>query len=137
MIKKDYELIEHTADLKIRAYGQDLKEVFSNMLKGMSESIQPVVSEQSPIVNRKINIKSKDLESLLINFLSEALYLSDVNNEVYFEAEFKILTDKKLKGKIKGKKFNSLQTEIKAVTWHDLEVKKIDDQWQAIVLFDI
>ncbi|MBL7141651.1 archease [Patescibacteria group bacterium] len=134
---KDYELLEHTADLKIRAYGQDLKEVFSNMLKGMSESIQPVVSGQSPIVNRKVNIKSKDLESLLINFLSEALYLSDVNNEVYFKAEFKILTDKELKGKIKGKKFNSLQTEIKAVTWHDLEVKKIDDQWQAIVLFDI
>lgn len=133
---RNYEILEHTADLKIRAYGKNLEEVFSNMLQGMFESCQPEMENREPVI-RDVRVKSENLESLLIDFLSEALYLSDVNNEIYFEAKFKALTNKELKGKIKGKKFKRLSTEIKAVTWHDLEIKKVGDQWQAVVLFDV
>ena len=137
MTKRDYELIEHTADLKIRAYGENLEEVFSNMLKGMLESCRPEVDSQSLLVSHQIQVKSKDLESLLIDFLSEVIYLSDVNNETYFEVEFEILTDKELRAEIKGRKVKSFQTEIKAATWHDLKIEKKDDLWIATVLFDI
>lgn len=133
----NYEILEHTADLKIRAYGKDLPELFSNILKGMFEACEPVISDKLSIINREIKIQSQNLESLLVDFLSEALYLSDVNNEVYFEAEFEKLTEQELNGKIKGKKIEGLKEEIKAVTWHDLEIKKVNNQWQATVLFDI
>lgn len=132
-----YEILEHTADLKIRAYGKDLTELFSNILKGMFEVCEPEIIDKSIIVAHEIKIQSQNLESLLVDFLSEVLYLSDVNNEAYFEAEFEKLTDKELIGKIRGNKIKSFKEEIKAVTWHDLKVEKKDSQWQATVLFDI
>lgn len=137
---KKYELLEHTADLKIRAYGKDLPELFSNTLKGMFESCRPTIDASQSKITRKIKVHATDLEALLVEFLSQALYLSDVDNEVYFEANVIIKhksKKKKLKGKIKGNKVERLGLEIKAVTWHDLEVKKVNNQWQATILFDI
>ncbi len=132
---RNYEILEHTADLKIRAYGKNLEEIFSNMLQGMFESCQPEMENREPVI-RDVRVKSENLESLLIDFLSEAVYLSDTNNEAYFSADLTI-GDNKLKGKIQGKKVKRFQIEIKAVTWHDLEIKKVGDQWQAVVLFDV
>jgi len=133
----DYEILDHPADLKVRAYGSNLSELFSNMLKGMFQSCRPVIDNKKLLVNREIKVKADNIESLLINFLSEALYLSDINNETYFDAEFKRINEKGLIAKIKGKKVKRFSLEIKAVTWHDLEVKKENDLWQATVLFDI
>ncbi|MDA2936338.1 archease [Patescibacteria group bacterium AH-259-L05] len=136
---KEYESLEHTADLKIRAYGKDLPELFFHALKGMFEICRPEVKKQSEVI-RRINVSATDLEALLIEFLSQALYLSDVNDEAYFQAEINIKDKSKkksLKGKIKGKKLERLGLEIKAVTWHDLSVKKNNDHWEAVVLFDI
>lgn len=132
----EYEILEHMADLKIRAYGKNLSELFSNMLKGMFEACGPVISDKT-IIKREIKVKSSNLESLLVDFLSEALYLSDVNNETYFEAEFKKLNEKELIAEIKGNKIQRQKEEIKAVTWHDLKIEEVNNQWQATVLFDI
>ena len=137
MEKKNYQTLEHPADLKIQARGKSLKEVFSNILKAMFEACQPEIDSQSPLINRQIQIKADNIESSLIDFLSEIIYLSDVNNEAYFKVNFETLTDKELRAEIKGQKVKSFQTEIKAATWHDLEIKKENNQWQAIILFDI
>jgi SHS2 domain-containing protein len=134
---KNYQILEHTADLKIRAFGKSQAEVFSNILKGMFETIKPQEVSDGQEIVRDIKIKSQDIESLLVDFLSEALYLSDVNNEAYFQAEFEKLTEKELAGKIKGRKIKRMQLEIKAVTYHSLEIKKEKGLWQVTVLFDI
>ena len=134
--KIKYEFLSHTADLKIRAYGKDWSELFSNMLCGMFESIGPEIVEKKEI-KREIKISSSDLESLLVDFLSEALYLSDIYNEAYFSSCFKEISEKKLSGEICGYKIRSLKEEIKAVTWHELKIKKINSLWQAEVVFDI
>jgi SHS2 domain-containing protein len=137
---KPYQILEHTADLKIKAFGRDLPELFSNALKGMFESIRRrelEVGSRKLETRRKIKIKSPDLESLLVDFLSEALYLSDINDEAYFEAEFDKLTEKELNGEIRGAKVRNFKEEIKAVTYHGLEIKKRNKIWEATVLFDI
>lgn len=137
---KPYEILEHTADLKIKAYGKDLPELFFNTLRGMFESIgsqRSDVGGQILEVRREIKIKSPDLESLLVDFLSEALYLSDINNEAYFETHFEKFSEEELSGTIKGVKVKGFKEEIKAVTYHGLEVKKVDGRWEAVVLFDI
>ena len=69
--------------------------------------------------------------------MSESLYLSDVNNETYFDVKFKKFNENELVAKIKGREVKKFNLEIKAVTWHDLEIKKKDNLWQATVLFDI
>jgi len=132
---RTYEVLAHPADLKIRAFGKNLAEVFSNLLEGMFKSCRPELIDEKVI--RKIKIKAREYESLLVNFLSEALSLSDINNEVYFKAKFNEFTDKYLQGEIKGYKIKSLELGIKGVTWHDLKIEKKNSYWQATVLFDI
>ncbi len=86
---------------------------------------------------REVKIKSTDEQSLLVDFLSEALTLSDINNEAYFEVEFQKITRTEIEAKIFGQLIEKIGVEIKAVTYHGAEIKKIKDGWEATVLFDI
>jgi len=135
LVLKKYEILDHPADLKIKAYGKNLEELFNNILLAMAEAMEPVsISEE---ISRGVDIKSRNLESLLIDFLSDVIYETDLNNAVFKKLEVSKLTDQELEGKISGPKIKNFKTEIKAVTWHDLEIKKINSLWQATVVFDI
>lgn len=134
---KLYEILEHTADLKIRAYGRDLPGLFSNALKGMFEAIRPTTKKEKKEIKRDIEIESVDREALLVDFLSEALYLSDINNETYLAVEFSEFGDNRLKGKISGFEVSGFDEEIKAVTYHGVKIEEKGDRWEATVLFDI
>lgn len=145
---KEFELVSHTADLKIRVYGMTFEELFKNALKGMFSSIKPKspnikYKNDIPEVTKftsehKVNIRSEDREMLLIDFLSECLYLSDINNEAYFDVTFDILNDTELQGTIYGIPIKGFEVvEIKAVTYHDLEFENIDGLWVATIVFDI
>lgn len=127
---------EHTADFIIQAQGKTLEELFSETMRGMFETIKPEIASEE-IIKRKFEIESIDLKTLLVDFLSEALYQSDVNNETYFNATFQELTETKLKVILYGKKIKSFAQEIKAVTHHGLRIEKKNEEWEAEVLFDI
>lgn len=137
-MSKKYEILEHKADLKIRALGKKKEEVFLNMLLGMSESMKSEVRGPEEKIKREIKIKSPDLESLLVDFLSETLYQSQVNKEVYNDIKFEKLTDTKIEGELIGQKVERFGEDIKAVTYHGLDIhQKKDGAWEATVLFDI
>jgi SHS2 domain-containing protein len=142
---EDYEILEHKADLKIRAFGKTKEELFSNMLKGMISGLRPEILN-SEAEKRNIEIKSSDLESLLVDFLSEVLYLTQVNKEIYINIKFKKLTDPstssgqvaELKGELVGQKVQRFGEDIKAVTYHQLNIHQNENGvWEATVLFDI
>lgn len=133
---KKFEILEHKADLKIRAFGKTKEELFENALIGMFESAKYEGGDKK--VKREIKASSLDLPSLLVDFLSEVLYLSEVNKEVYDKIEFKKFSAKEIKGTLFGKKLKRIGVIIKGVTYHDLEVyQKKDKTWEATVLFDI
>jgi len=141
---KKYEILEHKADLKIRVFGKDLKELFENAMIGMFEgahyesSSAETRESKEEKAKREIKISSLDLPSLLVDFLSEVLYLSEVNREVYPKIQFKKFTEKEIKGILSGKKLKRMGVVIKGVTYHDLDIRqKKDKTWEAIVLFDI
>lgn len=130
-----YEALEHKADLKIRAFGKDKKELFLNMMLGMFYSQKPKVRENSNI-KREIRINSLDLSALLVDFLNEILYLSQTNKEVYLEIIFKRFNDNRLEAALLGQNAEGFGEEIKAATFHNLEIKQ-NKNWRATVLFDI
>jgi SHS2 domain-containing protein len=132
---KKFEILEHITDLKIRAFGRDKKELFLNMLKGMAESQR---AEKLKIkTKRQVKIKSLDLAALLVDFLNEVLYLSQVNKEIYLDLKLKKFNDYGLEGEIIGQKVSKFGEDIKAATHHNLEIKQKDKTWEAIILFDI
>ncbi len=134
---KKHEVLEHKADLKIRAFGKTKEELFKNMLLGMAESQKPEIKSKEK-TKREIKIKSLDLSALLIDFLNEVLYLSQVNKEAYLDFKFKKFKDDELEGELIGQKVDKFREDIKAATFHNLEVKQTENRnWEGTVLFDI
>jgi len=139
---KKYEILDHKADLKIRAFGKTKKELFLNMLSGMTESQKPEIKEKTK-VRRKIKIKSLDSITLLVDFLSEILYLTQVNQEVYNDVKFKKFSDlpvgqAEIEGELIGQKVERFGEDIKAVTYHNLEFNQAKNGiWEITVLFDV
>ncbi len=137
---KKYELIDHTADIGLKAYGKNLSEAFENAAKGMFDIITDN-SEIESIGQYEIKLEAQDLEQLLVDWLSELLFLNTANNLVFgfFKVE---LDDKKtsLSARIFGEKYDiskhKIGSEIKAITYHMLEVKN-KRPYHVQVLFDI
>jgi len=131
-----YKILEHISDLKIRAFGKNKKELFLNVMIGMFEGAKYEKEEEE--IKREIKVSSKDLSSLLVDFLSEILYFCETNREVYHNIKFKKMTDKNIEGILIGKKLKRMGVQIKGVTYHDLDIsQRKDGIWQAIILFDI
>lgn len=138
---KNYELIEHTADIGIKVRGKDLKGLFKNSALAMFDIIAEQRRENREQRTEKIKVKleSENLEELFVNWLNELLSLS-ATKEVIF-ADFKInkLGQNNLKAiaigaQIKNYKVN---TEIKAATYHELKIEKTKSDWRAEVIFDV
>ena len=146
-MRKDFELLPHTADLKLRVYGETLAELFTNAIVGMFQSIGPhaqgcVVRDERLIcdylsVNRTVDVSAQSVDLLLVEFLSEALYLSDVYNEAYLDTDVEYISQTQVKALLKGVPIEGFDQEIKAVTYHELLVKQTNGLWVADVLFDI
>ena len=137
---KKYELIDHTADIGVKAYGKTLSEAFENAGKAMFDIITDN-SEVESVGQYNIEINAPDSEQLLVDFLSELLYLNSAKNIVF--GFFKVNLDEKenkLSAVVCGEKFtlskHKIGAEIKAVTYHMLEVKK-KKPYHVQVLFDI
>lgn len=88
-------------------------------------------------VIRKVQMKSLDKHALLVDFLSEALTLSDMHNEVYSEVTFSEFSETTLAGELHGFPVEGFDEDIKAVTHHGLEIKKVAGGYEVVVLFDI
>ncbi len=141
---KNYEYLEHTADIKFIAYGKNLEEVFENAALAMFNVIIDTekVSEKTA---EEIILKSPDLESLLVDWLSELLYLFEVNEIVFKKFRVEEIREEEgeysITSRASGEKYypesHPFETEIKAVTYNQLEVEKIDDGWKAQVVVDI
>lgn len=135
-MNKKFEILSHLADVKIQIFGKNEKELFLNALLVMAEIQKGEIFGEKK--KRQITVQSVDLNGLLVDFLNEVLYLSQVNKEIYSDIEFEKLSDKELKGTLFGQKVKSFGEDIKAVTYHDLKIEQKEDKsWTAVVIFDI
>ena len=144
----DFELLPHMADMKLRVYGKDLSALFAHAVIGMFQSIRPhvpdcevvhgrVVCKELPI-SREVDLTASQVSLLLVDFLSQALYLSDVYNEAYFDVQIHEISPTHISATLQGVAIKGFESvEIKAVTYHDLVVEAVADGWQAEIVFDI
>ncbi len=140
---RQHEIIEHTADIGLRIFGKDLKRLFRSAARGMFSLIarKYVAAKQDKRIVFNIVLSAKTREELLVSWLSELLTLSDIRNIIFTRVQFEKLTATKLKARAEAEKMDKksykLKTEIKAVTYHQLKLKKKDGCWQAEVFFDV
>lgn len=133
-----FEVLEHRADLKIRVWGKDIKELFIRAALAMAEQQKKGITKEKPEGKPEITeIESMDRESLLVDWLNEILSRSDLNKKVYFDFKIEQLTENYLKAEIRGRKVEQKEIEIKAATYHNLKIIEENEIWQAEIIFDI
>lgn len=135
-MKKAYQFLEHTGDIKLKAWGQNPENLFQNITLGMLEILKPEI-KKGEMKKRKIEVRAENLELLLVDFLNELLYQMDINQEAYQDFKFKIFDNKKIEAELSGKPLKSFGLEIKAATYNELKIQKKDNLWQGEIVFDI
>jgi SHS2 domain-containing protein len=135
---KRFDIIEHTADVGIEAYGADLKEAFANAAYAMFTLIADLEGVREEIC-RQIEVRAEDQESLIVSWLNELLYLVDVEGIIFKRFEVIELGESSLVAKGYGELIDSarhsLKAGVKAATYHMLRVAQ-ENGYSIRVIFD-
>ena len=133
-----YEFIEHTADVTFKAYGRDLNELFENAAEALEDTMV-LLDEVAPGETLTIEMSSDSYENLLYDWLSELLITFEVERFAVKKCFVKIgglsLTAACLGERVDLNR-HRVNAEVKAVTYHNLAVKK-NDLYHAEVTLDV
>ncbi len=136
---KDFEIVNHTADVGVIAYGADLSQAFANAARALFSLIIEL-DDVAEFLHRDIELTAPDEESLLVAWLNELIYLFDTENIVFKRFDVTKLNNRQLKARSYGEKVDSskhrLKTGVKAATYHMLKVDN-GNVCRVKVLFDI
>ncbi len=131
--------IEHTADWALEVWAPDLPELFRQALWGMYALMG--LAQPKPETARSIRLDAPDLETLLVDFLTEALFWLDVERWAAAAVPELDITPHKdhwtAHGRAVGSPVPPGEKEIKAVTYHGLHIQATDDGYRAVVVFDV
>lgn len=138
---KPFEYLEHTADIKFRAYGSTPEELLENAATALFGSMTDL-SKVSVLEIWKTELKAPDLEQLAYSWLSEIVFLFETESAAFSEFKVHLRHDKDwmLQAEIGGerldKKRHTFDNEVKAVTLHEFSVKK-NDIWCLQAVLDV
>ncbi|MGC9522180.1 MAG: archease [Anaerolineae bacterium] len=130
-----WEEVEHTADVAVRVWGDDLRDLFATAAGAMF-SLAAVAGEGEPVV-QSVDLSTLDLETLLVDWLNELLYLHERERAVFTSFEFNALSETRLKATVVGRPVRAYQAHIKATTFHNLEVIRRPGGYVTEIVFDI
>lgn len=136
MSEENFEVIEHTADWAIRVRGKDLSQLFRHAAEGMSILMAGELEALPLDVIRTVTLKAYDVESLLVEWLSELAYWAEMEQMVFRHYDLD-LTNLELKAKVRGGRAHILHKHIKAVTYHNLAIIETDEGLETTIVFDV
>lgn len=135
-----YELLDHTGDIGIRVWADDVKGLFEEAARALFD----IITDRKKVVirlNREVAVQGSGREELMVAWLNELLYIHEVESLLFDDFDIAEITPGSLKGVARGEKFQEdrhhIKTAVKAVTYHLLEVKEKDGRWQAQIIIDI
>jgi SHS2 domain-containing protein len=139
-MEKAFEIIDHTADVGIIAYGVDVEELFSNAALALFSLITELESVDEKL-HLDLEVSSEDRDSLLVEWLNELIYFFDVKHILFNRFDIESLTHNELKATCYGEDFDPMKHKIKigvkAATYHMLRLDKNDGGYKAQIIFDI
>jgi SHS2 domain-containing protein len=139
-MRDGFEIIDHTADVAIAAYGADMKKAFANAALGMF-SIITDIGKVKDTTSRNVEVTADDRKDLLIAWLNELLFIFEVEKMLFKRFDIVTLDKTTLKAKCYGEKLgpkrHKIKTEIKAATYHMTQIEEKGDGLRIQVLFDI
>lgn len=137
---KPFEIFDHTADIGIIAYGADINELFANAALGLF-SLMVDVDTLKEDVEHVVELSAEDNESLLVEWLNELIYIFDVEHIAFKRFEIDRLKDNAIRARCFGERIDPqrhrVAKEIKAATYHMLQINRENSIYQARIIFDI
>jgi SHS2 domain-containing protein len=132
-----FEILEHTADVGVRAYGPSVGSVFEQATLGLLDITGASRTGSGETI--EIAVEASDLGALLVYWLEEVLYLQDARDAVVREVTIDEVTPTTARGRVTiAPRDEELEgTAVKAITYHQLSVERADAGWVAVVYFDI
>lgn len=146
---KKFEILEEGASIRLKVFGSSPKELFKNALYAMAYIQKPEILEQSAVgriigvvrrrrMSEDVVFESMDYSTLLVDFLGGVLSRSDNHNAVFFETKFEEFSELKAEGRIYGVKVADFSKNIKAISFHEVEVKEVEPgKWESLLVFEI
>jgi SHS2 domain-containing protein len=135
-----YKLLDHTGDIGIRVWADDVKGLFAEAARALFD----IITDRKKIVirlSREVAVQGAGREELMVAWLNELLYIHEVEDLLFSDFAVSEITPGSLKGVARGEKFQEgrhlIKTAVKAVTYHLLEVKEKNGRWQAQIIIDI
>ena len=139
-MKEPFEILDHTADIGIIAYGTDAKELFSNAALALFSLFVDLESIQEKS-HLDLEVCSEDRESLIVDWLNELIYCFDAKHILFNRFDIESLTDNALKATCYGEDLDpnkhKIKTGIKAATYHQLSLDTDDNGYKAQIILDI
>lgn len=139
-MKQGYRFTDHTADFGLEIFGTDAGDLFVQAAKALSDLItDPKILQNRH--QRSLVVTGDDWADLMVNWLRELLYLWNGEQHLVHGVAIETLGQKHLVARVITDAYNSdihsIRNEIKAVTYHQIEVGPYKDGWRARVIFDI
>ena len=130
-----FEEISHTADWSARIWAEDLPSLFIEAARAMAW-LSRTETGSGPRVTRTYETEGPDPESLLVAFLSELLYLQEQENLVFDKFDLRV-AGQWLKVEMEGGDIASSEKAIKAVTYHNLKIERMNQGLETTIVFDV
>ncbi len=135
-----FEILEHTADIGFRAWGETPAELFRNAALALQSTAVEMERVETKTVY-PIAASGDDYESLLVAWLNEVLYYLDGERVVMSRFDIEQISPERVTGKGWGEprdpERHPPRLVIKGVTYHQLSVRQEEDRWTAQVFLDI
>jgi SHS2 domain-containing protein len=133
-----FEELAHTAEVGLLVHSNSAEGLFACAAKAMFVLLDAAPAQEEAPVTHHVTIDSVDAESLLVDWLSELLYLYETTGKLFTECEVTMWTPTHLEAEVHGRApSRTPRFDIKAITYHDLELGQDERGWFAQVFFDI
>lgn len=133
-----FEEIPHTADVKIRARAPTLEALFSETFNALMQVMYGTLRRGGIV--KKIQVKAPNNESLLADFLSEVLFVSEVEGLVFSDARISI-NGPRLTAELNGEPFDPVRhaggSEVKGISYSGLSVMHDANGYMVDIIFDV
>jgi SHS2 domain-containing protein len=145
MKEPGFNFMDHTADVQVECFGRTLEQAFEQAAYSLMTIISPNLKLIEQKIKRDIHIEAEDKEALLFDFLSEFLYIFDVDGLIFSKINVTFVKKKndqfELSASIMGEVFkrskHKIGTEVKAITYSFMEIEENKEQVKIKVVFDI
>jgi SHS2 domain-containing protein len=133
--KKGYREIDHTADWELQVWAPDVSGLFQQAALGMLALAHTKISESERDA-REMALTAYDQESLLVTFLTELIFITEQEGIGFDRIDVSVLANT-LVAHLEGGPIVSQAKDIKAVTFHNLEIRETQDGYRVNIVLDV